>query len=253
MLGFLGGLAGGLMNFFGQQSTNSANQQMMQEQQQFNAGQSQINRDWQERMSNTAYQRASADMQQAGLNPAMMFGAGSSASTPSGGAASSPQSPPRTSPMSAVVGGMQQAISSAVSMKSMDKMTEEISNLKVDNSLLAEKVKTQEEETRLTHARKQTELEKPHLIEAEAQKTKAQVPIVGSELEKARAIEEVYKNPITRKVMQSGVVGSAAKDAISPVKEVADTLLSSALRKRGLDILRDRVEDQKLRTSRDWY
>ncbi|WGL31206.1 DNA pilot protein [Dipodfec virus UOA04_Rod_771] len=43
-----------------------------------------------ERMSNTAYSRATADMRSAGLNPALMYGNGSAASTPSGGMASTP-------------------------------------------------------------------------------------------------------------------------------------------------------------------
>lgn len=40
--------------------------------------------EWQENMSNTAYQRAVNDMTQAGLNPALMYGSGSPASTPTG-------------------------------------------------------------------------------------------------------------------------------------------------------------------------
>lgn len=56
----------------------------------FNAEQAKINRDWQEQMSNTSYQRGVADMTQAGLNPQMMYGGVSSgASTPSGATASS--------------------------------------------------------------------------------------------------------------------------------------------------------------------
>lgn len=54
----------------------------------FNSAEAQKQRDFEERMSNTAYQRATKDMQAAGLNPAMMYGSGSAASTPSSSAAS---------------------------------------------------------------------------------------------------------------------------------------------------------------------
>lgn len=56
----------------------------------FNSGEAQKNRDWQEMMSNTAYQRAVADLEKAGLNKWLAVNGGSinSASTPSGAQAS---------------------------------------------------------------------------------------------------------------------------------------------------------------------
>lgn len=55
----------------------------------YNKKEAERNRKWQEKMSNTAMQRAVKDYEKAGLSPAMMFagGGGNSASTPSGNTA----------------------------------------------------------------------------------------------------------------------------------------------------------------------
>jgi hypothetical protein len=53
-----------------------------QEAMRFSAEQAQLNREWQEYMSSTAYQRAMADMKKAGLNPILARQNGG-ASTPS--------------------------------------------------------------------------------------------------------------------------------------------------------------------------
>lgn len=55
---------------------------------QFSADQAEINRNWQERMSNTAHQREVVDLISAGLNPILSALNGNGASTPSGASAS---------------------------------------------------------------------------------------------------------------------------------------------------------------------
>lgn len=76
---------------------NSANRSMTHEQDEFARDEAQKQRDWEEHMSSTAYQRQMADMEAAGLNPIMAANKGGGASTPSGATANPAGASPQQS------------------------------------------------------------------------------------------------------------------------------------------------------------
>lgn len=83
----LGGLLGGAGSLFGGMMSNSANANATAATNATQMQLAQMQMDFQERMSNTAYQRATADMRAAGINP-MLAATMGGASTPMGAQAS---------------------------------------------------------------------------------------------------------------------------------------------------------------------
>lgn len=79
---------GAVLSYAGVQDTNNQNEHNMQVTNAFNAAEAEKNRQWQQQMSDTSYQRQVKDLAAAGLNPMLGYMKGSGASTPSGGQAS---------------------------------------------------------------------------------------------------------------------------------------------------------------------
>lgn len=129
--GITGGaaLAGGILGYIGQRKTNSANAALAQRQMDFQA-----------EMSNTAYQRAMADMRAAGLNPMLAYAQGG-ASAPSG------QTAQMQNANSSLQSGINEATAKAVNAvkthQDIRYSDAQIHNLEIQNDKLeAEKGKT---------------------------------------------------------------------------------------------------------------
>jgi hypothetical protein len=129
----VGGLAssviGGGLDFFGANSANAVNQKIAARQMQFQRESANQSMDFQERMSNTSWQRGVADMRAAGVNPMLAFSKGG-ASTP-GGATASGSSIPMQNPFA----NASRSLSSASS----------IANLKADLDTKRSQVKLNEQ------------------------------------------------------------------------------------------------------------
>lgn len=195
----IGGLIGGAMNMFGQESANAQSAANVQSQEQF-----------QQQMSSTAYQRASTDMKAAGLNPMMMFGSGSAASSPSGSVAQ------YQSPLQAASKSIDSTVSNMVAEKTMDKMTDEIANLKATNAKTVAETATEGQRFDEVSSQVWKNL-------SEKDRTKAQTDILRASLPTAQNSAVTAKNQMdiwgpARYALDVGSFGGkAVSDVVAPV------------------------------------
>lgn len=233
--GLIGGGASLLGSMFSSNTSASntqaqiqAQQGMQQQTESFNAEQAQINRDYQTQMSNTAYQRASADMKAAGLNPASMFGSGGAASAPSGSTASvgTPSVPVSQSKgaLSGIGDAVNRGLDSAIQAKTIDRLTAQIAQ---SNS---ERINTEAD----------TLVKEKQPARVEAETSNVQQDTTAKRLDRARQEWEAIKYldyssvpDSVRKTMNIGAMGA------EKLGDIAAPFVSTAVRMKGLGLLKD--------------
>lgn len=103
----------------------------------FSAQQAQLARDYETQMSNTSYQRGVADMQAAGVNPALMYGQGAAG-------ASTPSSPSPSSVNPADSEGPMGILNLIMSLKTWQ---QDIKHKSLENDLLESEIKNKDKDT----------------------------------------------------------------------------------------------------------
>lgn len=204
----IGSIGAGLFNMESTEETNAANAALAAQTREFNAKEAEKNREFQERMSSSAYQRGMADMRSAGLNPILAYSQGG-ASAPTGSAASGAAAHMEAPKIHG--NPMGEAVNTAIALsrnrQEVENMKATFDNIQADTEKkLSEKVRTDAD----------TMIRKEELSPAQLNALKAQ---------QDRSVYQTSAGSVMRK---AGTVAQEAERSVAPVlnsaKSIAQTI-----------------------------
>lgn len=217
---FMGGLSsvGGLVN-------NLFASDRQEDAQAFNAEQAQLNRDFQERMSSTAYQRSMVDMKEAGLNPILASQKGG-ASSPTGAMASTTAAP--------VHDVIQTGLNTAMAHQ---KAQQENENMKSVNENIMKDTRLKIAQGNKVDAETLTELRRPEQVSAETKRIAQSIEERMGDAVKGKLDAAYYTNSAGAFSRGVGTAGEEARRASSAVSNLTGGFANTM---RGAATFKDR-------------